>query len=203
MRMLSVCCILNSVVYHLSTDVILYNTIPLKRTHHPLSSSLLLGVTLRSSFHRKKLNVITNFNPIANHKLAVIVVSLDNPPAVIAPRKRARNAAIRRLRFGFAFQGLSNSFGSTSKSQNNAVKTTVGISSYARTREATIWPAAWKARSAIGRHCIHCIGARGSSGLESTAPSWTRSAAARMAAVWMPKERTSVERRRGWRARDA
>lgn len=50
------------------------------------------------------------------------------------------------------------------------------------------------------RTCIHSIGARGSSGLGSTMPSWTRRAAARRAAVWMPKERRRVERRRGWRA---
>ena len=33
-------------------------------------------------------------------------------------------------------------------------------------------------------------------------PSWTRRAAARRAAVWMPKEKRRVERRRGWRARE-
>ena len=36
----------------------------------------------------------------------------------------------------------------------------------------------------------------------STTSSWMRRAAARRAAVWTLKDRTRVERRRGWRARE-
>lgn len=54
----------------------------------------------------------------------------------------------------------------------------------------------------MGRTCSHWIGARGSSGLESTTFNWTRRAAARRAAVWTVKERRRVERRRGCRARE-
>lgn len=82
------------------------------------------------------------------------------------------------------------------------MRTTVGISSKASRREAQIWPAAWKASRVMGRIWIHWIGARGSSGLGLMMPIWTTVAAMRRAAVWRLKERTSVDRRRGVRARE-
>lgn len=111
-------------------------------------------MTSAESFHTKRHSVTTPFNPVANHTLATISVTLVNPPAVIAPKNSARNAPTRRFRFAF-FLIPSHSLGSTSKSHSSVVSTTVGISSYASTRDATIWPAAWKARSEIGRTCSH------------------------------------------------
>jgi hypothetical protein len=93
--------------------------------------------------------------PTANHKLLDIEVVFARPPAVIAPMKSARNAAILRFLFGLADQGRVYSFVSTRRSHKRVVRTTVGISSKAKMRDATIWPAAWKARRVIGRICIH------------------------------------------------
>lgn len=83
--------------------------------------------------------VIVNFKPKANHKLLAMVATLDNPPAVIAPKNNARKAPIRLFLLAFLFASRS---GSTSRSHNKVVSTTVGISSYARILDAQICPPA-------------------------------------------------------------
>jgi hypothetical protein len=159
------------------------------------STSLFLLPSRRQTTHPK---VIANFNTIANHILEAMPVVLESPPAVMAPENNARNAPIRRFRFGLSFAV---SLGSTRRSHKSVVTTTVGISSSARIREAHIWPPAWNDKSEIGRTCIHSIGARGSSGFGVITPSWMRIAVARRAKVWMPNEIIIVERRRGFKIR--
>jgi len=135
---------------------------------------------------------------MASHILLAIPVVLDSPPAVIEPKNNARNAPIRRFRFGLNFAV---NLGSTRRSHKSVVTTTVGISSSARILEAQIWPPAWNDKSEIGKTCIHSIGARGSSGFGLMTSSWIRTAVARRARVWMPNEIIIVERRRGFKIR--
>lgn len=155
------------------------------------STSLFLLPSRRQMIHPKVMNI---FKPMASQILEAIPVVFERPPAVIAPRNKARNAPIRRFRRGLTFAV---NLGSTNKSHKSVVTTTVGISSSPRIREAQIWPPAWNARREMGRICIHSIGARGSSGFGVITPRWIRIAVARSAAVWIPKDIIIVERRRG------
>ena len=89
--------------------------------------------------------------PTSHNVLCILPVLTERNPPTTAPTTTATNAPSLWNLFSFS-RHVTKRRGSVATSCSILVSTTVGMLSWPKAREATIWPADWKLSSAMGKH---------------------------------------------------